>query len=246
MTPSRRSASWAPNAGTEWRAALRGAAMLLSPDRCGACSRATRGLFCEGCSERCRAPRGPACSFCGADWSRSACGRCSRFGRPFAFERAAALWRYGGAPQRLVRNAKLGGRIGLLPPAGRVMARCARLAALACARGREPRLVIAVPARPGGTPHAEQLAVGFAAELGLRRSAGLRRRRKVSGTQARRSGAARRQSLRGAFAARPSLVAQRHVLLVDDVLSTGGTADAAARALRVAGALSVNLVSLAS
>ncbi|GJM20395.1 MAG: hypothetical protein DHS20C15_03100 [Planctomycetota bacterium] len=52
--------------------------------------------------------------------------------------------------------------------------------------------------------------------------------------------------MRGAFAARPSLVAQRHVLLVDDVLSTGGTADAAARALRVAGALSVNLVSLAS
>jgi len=45
------------------------------------------------------------------------------------------------------------------------------------------------------------------------------------------------QAVRGAFATRPgSQVDKRRVLLVDDVMTTGATLDACAKALREAGA----------
>jgi ComF family protein len=56
----------------------------------------------------------------------------------------------------------------------------------------------------------------------------------------------RRHNLRGAFSVSdPRLVAQRHILLVDDILTTGATARAAAQALVKAGAASVWVATLA-
>ena len=66
--------------------------------------------------------------------------------------------------------------------------------------------------------------------------------------QTRLSGAERRRNVRGAFAVRRGrapLVAGRNVLLVDDVLTTGATASACARALRKAGAARVDVATLA-
>jgi len=56
----------------------------------------------------------------------------------------------------------------------------------------------------------------------------------------------RRMNVRGAFTVTdPAAVAMRHVLLVDDILTTGATARAAARALVRAGAASVRVATLA-
>lgn len=57
---------------------------------------------------------------------------------------------------------------------------------------------------------------------------------------------ARAKNVRGAFAvARPEAVTGRRILLVDDVMTTGATADACARVLRTAGAERVDVLTLA-
>jgi predicted amidophosphoribosyltransferase len=57
-------------------------------------------------------------------------------------------------------------------------------------------------------------------------------------------GAERGANVRGAFAA-AAAVAGRHVVIVDDVLTTGATAAACARALRAAGAVGVGVLTVA-
>lgn len=128
------------------------------------------------------------------------------------------------------------------------MAASPRLAALA--RPDRP-LVVAVAARREalrrrGYDQARLLAERFAAELGLSFEPAALVRRRGGGRQAGRTQAIRRRQARGSFRARAPLVAGRPVVLVDDVLSTGATADAAARALRLAGATCVRVAVLAT
>ena len=62
------------------------------------------------------------------------------------------------------------------------------------------------------------------------------------------SAQARRRNMRGAFEVpahcKPA-ISDRRILLVDDVLTTGATADACARVLKRAGAANVNVLALA-
>lgn len=71
----------------------------------------------------------------------------------------------------------------------------------------------------------------------------LKRVRNTS-VQAGLSNAKRRENVKGAFEGRAALNGER-ILLIDDVMTTGATAAAAAQALRDAGAASVGLMALA-
>ena len=60
------------------------------------------------------------------------------------------------------------------------------------------------------------------------------------------SAGARRRNVRGVFRVpEPDLVAERNILLVDDVVTTGATVDACAKALKQAGAAKVQILALA-
>jgi len=75
-------------------------------------------------------------------------------------------------------------------------------------------------------------------------AAGVLRRRRATAPQAGLSNAQRRKNVTGAFAAKKRLDGM-HVLLVDDVLTTGASASACARALKRAGARRVTVLTLA-
>ena len=101
---------------------------------------------------------------------------------------------------------------------------------------------------------ARQQARGFnqAALLAERLAAGLRlpvrprwlTRARATAPQSDLGAAERRANVRGAFAAAPA-VAGRHVIIVDDVLTTGATVAECARALRAAGAFRVGVLTVA-
>jgi ComF family protein len=72
-------------------------------------------------------------------------------------------------------------------------------------------------------------------------------RRRDTPSQGGKSASGRRRNMAGAFAVRPERKARvtgARVLLLDDVLTTGATLDAAARALKAAGARAVDAVTL--
>ena len=90
-----------------------------------------------------------------------------------------------------------------------------------------------------------QLANDVSRSLGRPCRAGALRRIRWTATQTRLHGHARRRNVRGAFMARARAVRGRTVLLVDDVLTTGATAQACAQALRQAGASRVFVLTAA-
>ncbi len=171
------------------------------------------------------------------------CLDCRRHEPPY--ERAIALWRYRPPATDLVRAFKFHGVDHLGEAFAELAATAGLLAGLA---GID--LVVPVPlAWPRllrrGFNQAERFGRPVARHLGVPLVRALARRG-LPGTQA---GSTRRQRLArapGSFRARsPELLADRHLLLVDDVLTTGATARSAAATLRSAGARAVTVLAVA-
>jgi competence protein ComFC len=100
--------------------------------------------------------------------------------------------------------------------------------------------------RERGYNQSELLAEELGRELGVGVMRGVVRRVKRTGTQTGLSREERFENMRGAF--EPGLgvegVAGGHVLLVDDVMTTGATVDGCARVLKRAGARSVGVLAV--
>jgi ComF family protein len=161
------------------------------------------------------------------------CGRCLT--RPPHFAATIALADYAPPVDAMVAALKFHNRLDLGRAFGLLLAERAR--------AWQGDAVLALPlAAPRlcerGYNQAEEIARVVAARLGrpLLRHALLRVRHCASQQGLRL--AQRRSNVRGAFAAGPA-AAGLHLLLVDDVLTSGSTLDQAAAALRRAGALSV-------
>lgn len=154
-----------------------------------------------------------------------------------------SVFRYRGVVAGAVVAGKARGATAVWPTLGDHLAHAVGRADLA-----DPDAVTWVPTDPRrirqrGVDHAEVLArrVACAVERPASRLLSVARRRP---DQARLPEDQRRRVPDGAFLAAGGATGG-HVLLVDDVVTTGGTAHAAARALRRAGAARVTLVTLA-
>lgn len=198
-------------------------------------------MLCGACRSSLRPLTGPACALCGAPtlWPVARCRECT--GRRLAFSSARAGVAYAGPARDLVAAWKEHG-----------LRRAATLAAelVAATVARPAADVIAyIPPDPQrllerGHHPAERLALELGERWELEVAALLRRSPgHASLRQAALARPDRLRNARGAFLATES--APAHVALVDDVYTTGATADAAASALRSAGTAIVEVVTFA-
>ncbi len=179
------------------------------------------------------------------------CAHCRS--RRFAFAQAFAFGFYRGVLREAVIASKQTSHAPLTLALGELLAETLR-----SGLGEDaPDGVLPVPShwtrrlRRGGVP-AQWLAESIGQSLGIRPLQTLRciRRTKKQGTlppekRAENVRHAFRAKTGYAFGASQRAVAGRHLLLVDDVLTTGSTGDAAAAALRTAGAERVTLAVIA-
>ncbi|MDX5372736.1 MAG: ComF family protein [Pseudomonadaceae bacterium] len=175
------------------------------------------------------------------------CGACLR--RPPAFSRVEAAWRYAFPLDSLITRFKHQAQW----PMGRLLgALLSHHLQHAFAEGLpRPDLLLPVPLgrkrlRQRGFNQAEMLAAWLAAALDLPLQRHWLLRPQEGAHQQELDAAARKRNLRRAFALHAQAApAGRHVALVDDVLTTGATAEALGRLLLKAGAARVDVYCLA-
>lgn len=213
-------------------ALLRSLADAVLPQRCPGCGvpAGAERLLCERCLARIPRLRTALCARClSLGREGSPCRRHRGFG-------VHAAWIFDERAAAVVHALKYDDRPGLAAPLG------AELAAALPPGRRRPDLVLDVPLhsarlRERGYNQSAVLADALADALGAPRLPGALVRVRATPPQARLGPAARRANLAGAFAIeRPARLRGRQVLVVDDVLTTGATLDAALAALHDAGA----------
>jgi ComF family protein len=181
----------------------------------------------------------PGCRRCGLPGPDALCGICQA--RSPAFDSLAAGGLFGGPLAEAVHALKYQRRPAAARPLGAWLA--SRLALPAGA------LVVSVPLsrrrrRQRGYDQAALLADALARSAGAGRLRRQLSRVRDTPPQVGRDRQARARNVAGAFLAGPA-VAGLDLVLVDDVVTTGATADAAAEALKAGGARSVMVVALA-
>ncbi len=227
---------------------LGGVEEVFLPTACAGCRSALGGGsvsdgVCLECRTRLRPPPHPRCTRCSFPLgtgraSDGGCGECA----PWPEALTGAVTAFGMEPpgDRLVHGLKYEGWWTL----ARFMARCLARASVpnggVDVHGSEP-VVVPVPTtsrrvRARGYNQARLLAEAYAELRSLPLWTGLRRRGDAN-TQVSLHPLERRANVSGAFRVEDGrAVAARNVLLIDDVLTTGATAGAAAVALAETGA----------
>jgi ComF family protein len=232
---------------------------FLYPPRCAACG-ARFGLeegrrVCAECLARLERLPEPLCIVCGGPLEsttsdRDVCARCLLSRPSFAHAHSIARYRATaedepGTLPALIRRHKY----GLDQSVGRAIAEY--LGADLPLHADDYDVVVPMPLHWRrlwwrGFNQATLLAGEVARRIGRPLDTASVVRRKATAAQTSRDHDERRRNVYRAFAVKhPERIAARRVLLVDDVMTTGATADACARAILAAGAQSVDVFTLA-
>ena len=228
---------------------------LIYPAPCPVCDRALgpgrRDPLCRECWDGITRIEDPLCVTCGlplpsferaASATPSRCHACVTAPPPFDYARAAGA--YAGSLRDALHALKFGGKRALARPLGAlIVEQCGvllgphvdALVPVPLARARE---------RQRGFNQATLVAAHLAASSGLAVKPGWLSRRRSTRPQTELTAAERRANVARAFAASPS-VAGTHVLLVDDIVTTGATVAECARTFRAAGARAVGVLAVA-
>ncbi len=224
---------------------------LLLPAECLTCDVpvAVQGQLCVDCFRRTGFVTEPLCRRCGVPFvyagqggSERLCPECRR--HPPRYNRARAALRYDEQSKKIVLGLKHGDRTEHAMGLARHMAR-AGVALL-----RDADLLVPVPLHRwrllARRYNQSALLAKALARLSDRPTLldGLQRIRATE-SLGEHSAAERAEIVAGAIAVRPSRagrIAGRRVLLVDDVLTSGATANVCADALRAAGATGVDVL----
>jgi ComF family protein len=234
----------------------------------GRAARAVLGVVYPPTCIGCGGATGESHTLCARCWSEIAFIErpfCERLGTPFAvdlgipllspaaiaeppvFERARAVARYDDVARRLVHRLKYGDRLELARALGGMMARSgAELLS-------DAEVIVPVPLHRWRLwwrrfNQAMALASVVSKRSGVPCDPFLLARVKATKSQVGLSKAQRGENLQGAFRAPPEAKRRlegKRVLLVDDVLTTGATANAASRALLRGGARAVDVLAFA-
>jgi competence protein ComFC len=234
------------------RRATEAALSLFYPPHCVVCSAQTSAgvLLCERCEDEARPIESPYCQQCslpfdGEITEEFRCHNCED--RRFHFLTAVSRYRARGVVRDLIHRFKYGREYYLRHQLAEWAA-----AGLDDERLRTPDFDAFVPVplhsarkREREFNQAEAIAELLGRRCGKRVVNALQRIR-YTDSQTRHDRAERMENLRGAFRVRhPDAVLNRHLVLVDDVFTTGSTVEECARVLTEAGAASVRALVVA-
>jgi ComF family protein len=223
---------------------------LVLPPRCPGCRAMVTadGRFCAGCWQQLRFITAPLCPRCGTPFEHdrgpaTVCAPCMAAPPRYASARAALA--YEGPARQALLAFKMGDELHM----ARMMApHMARAAGPMLGQGA---LLVPVPLHywrlwRRGFNQAALLAQALAARTGLELAIDGLERRKLTQRSAGLGREARARNVRGAFKVRDKArIRGRAIILIDDVLTTGATAEACARVLLRGGAASVDVLTWA-
>lgn len=173
------------------------------------------------------------------------------YGRPF-IESATALMLYEkeSVPQKLLHEIKYHGAKELARSLGRMLGRDLR-----GGRFASVDMIVPVPLHPNrlkwrGYNQSEWFAMGLSEELGLPVRTDLVERVTETSTQTKKNAEERWENVQGIFSLKKDAPLQdikgKHVLVVDDVITTGATLMACAAAIATIGDVRISAASLAA
>lgn len=211
---------------------------IIAAPECLSCG-AEGAALCTVCSDSLILPFGERCWRCNAlSPNCRTCPSCRHTGAP------AFVWistNHDGSARDLLSLYKFGHQRAAAQSIARIMVRTLQEFSTVPSQNL---LAVPIPTatsrmRERGFGHAELLAKKIAAKTGMQYSPALRRLGQV-----RQLGSKREDRLKqlnaSFFAKNPKIIAGRSILLIDDVVTTGGSITAGARTLRAAGAKSVD------